>query len=112
MGPATSTWSITMAELPPELATAKVISAPFCGLSMVEASDGYEASFFAAIAVEGGGQLPIQVTAGAFVLIASIVSGPHEEVLVLCRRGDNELFDTAGLFSAGTARRVAENLCG
>lgn len=107
-----TTWAITMADLPPEYANAGIICAPFAGMSMIEASDDYPASFFACIIVEGGGQLPIQVTPGAFLLIASIASGPHDAVLVLCRRGDNQLFDTAGLFSHSNAMHVAEGLRG
>lgn len=105
-----TSWAITMADLPPEFASARIISAPFCGMSMIEACDGYPASFFAVIALESGGQLPIQVSPGAFLLLASIASGPHETVLVLCRRGENELFDMAGLFSHSNAMHVAEGL--
>jgi hypothetical protein len=100
-----------MVDAPAEIASARVVSAPFCGLSMVDASDGYPPTYFAIIAVEGG-QLPVEVSPGALFLIASIVTAPHESTLVLSRKSENDLFECGGVFSAGAAENVARGLSG
>jgi len=106
-----TSWITTMATLPPELAAARVLSAPFCGLSMVAACDGYPDEFFAIIEAAGG-QLPCEVTGAAFALLATLSTGPHARVLVLHRKGSEGRYDAAGLFSAEDALAVVERLRG
>lgn len=105
----TSSWITTMATLPPDLAAARVLSAPFRGLSMVGACDGYPDEFFAIIEAAGG-QLPCEVTGAAFALLATLATGPHASVLVLHRKGSDGPYDAAGLFSSEDAIAVVERL--
>lgn len=106
-----TTWQIEMADLPAYLAASRVISAPFCGLSMITADGGFPDSFFAIVSV-GDGRLPLEVTGNAFALIATLASGPHGRVIVLHRRGCEGLFDAAGLFNEHDAPLVVEKLRG
>lgn len=60
---------LTMGELPPELATARVLSGEFRGLSMVVASDGYPDSWFVLVRMETG-DLPVQLGKQDFLAVA------------------------------------------
>lgn len=104
-----SSWTVKMADAPPEFATTRVVAARFLGLSALPASEEGGTFFSVVVEVHGMG-CPLEVEPNAFFEMAAAIAHAHGPIIVLRRANVEDRWQLAGFHAEADAVCAAQAL--